>query len=210
MMKLQWKQVSNALQRDAPNILDLIDLILTIPAISTECERGFSDMKRIKSIQRNCLDENSLSNLLMIKPQGPTIEKFNPDPAIQLWLNKGQKSRRINFMENKPKKERNTPRMLTESESLQIEERKHIENPDNSQPSTSATQEIEGSNNEEEPLPDVEVDDAVQVGANEVFMPPMEDDDFEEEIADIDYESDYETDTDEKFVHNYLKANELI
>ena len=41
MMKLQWKQVSNALQRDAPNILDLI---LTIPASSSECERGFSDI----------------------------------------------------------------------------------------------------------------------------------------------------------------------
>ena len=123
-------------------------------------------------------DENNLSDLLLIKLQEPTIEKFNPDPAIQLWLNKCQKSRRINFMENEAKKERNNPRMLTESESLQIEERKHIENPDNSQPSTSATQEIEGSNNEEEPLPDVEVDDAFQVGAHEVFMPPMEDDDF--------------------------------
>ena len=89
----------------------------------------------------------------MIKLQGPTVEKFNAEPAIQLCLNKGQKSRRINFMENKPKKERNTPRMLTESESLQIEERKHIENPDNSQSSTSAAQEIEGSNNEEEPTP---------------------------------------------------------
>ena len=154
-------------------------------------------MKRIKSIHRNHLDENSLSNLLIIKLQGTTIEKFNPDLAIQLWVNKGQKSRRVNFMENKPKKERNTPRMLTESESLQIEERKHIENPDNSQPSRSKTQEIEGSNNEEELLPDVEVDGAVQVGANEVFMPPMEDDNFEEEIADSDNESNYETDTDE-------------
>ena len=54
------------------------------------------------------------------------------------------------------------------------------------------------------------MDDAVQVHANEVFMPPMEDDDFEEEISDSDYESDYETDTDEKFVHNYLKPNDLI
>ena len=35
----------------------------------------------------------------------------------------------------------------------------------------------------------------------------MEDDDFEKEIVDSDYEIDYETDTDEKFVHNYLKAN---
>ena len=112
-------------------------------------------------------------------------------------------------MENKPKKERKTPRMLTESESLQIEERKHIENPDNSQPSTSATQEIECPNNEE-PLPDVEVDDAVQVCANKVVMPAIKDDNFEEEIADSDYESDYETDTDEKFVHNYVKAYELI
>ena len=30
------------------------------------------------------------------------------------------------------------------------------------------------------------------------------------QISDSDYESDCETDTDEKFVHNYLKANELI
>ena len=60
------------------------------------------------------------------------------------------------------------------------------------------------------PLPDAEVDDAVQVGVHEVFMPPIEDDDFEEEIADSDCESDYETDTDEMFLHNYLKASELL
>ena len=93
--------------------------------------------------------------------------------------------------------------MSTESESLQIEDRKHIENPDNTQPSTSAAQEIEGSENEEEPLPDVEVDDAIQAGTNAVLIPPVEDDDLEDEIADSNYETDYETDTDEKFVHNY-------
>ena len=31
---------------------------------------------------------------------------------------------------------------------------------------------------------------------------------MEEDVADSDYESDYETDTDEKFVNNYLKEHE--
>ena len=40
--KLKWNQVNKAFRRDVPNILDLIDLVLTIPASSAECERGFS------------------------------------------------------------------------------------------------------------------------------------------------------------------------
>ena len=122
----------------------------------------------------------------------------------------GPKVKSINFVENKPKKGNEYSEKSTESESLLIKDRKNIENPENCQPSTSAAQEIEGSNNDEEPLPDVEVDDAVQVDRNEVLTPPVEDDDLEDEIADSDYESDYGTDTDEKFVHSYLKANELI
>ena len=65
--KLKWSLVNKTLRRDVPNILYLIDLVLTIPASSAECERGFSHIKRIKSTERNNLDESSLSDLLTIK-----------------------------------------------------------------------------------------------------------------------------------------------
>ena len=93
--------MNKALRRDVPNILDLIDLVLTIPASSAECERGFSHVKRIKSTERNRLDESSLSDLLTIKLEGPTIEMFNPVPAINAWISAGQRPRRVNFVDRK-------------------------------------------------------------------------------------------------------------
>ena len=68
-------------------MLSLFDLILSIPATSTACEQGFTQMKLVKSDRRTLMKEDVLSNCLKIKPEGPSIQEFDPAPAINLWFN---------------------------------------------------------------------------------------------------------------------------
>ena len=84
METLTWHQVNRRFRSEYPRILDLFDVILTIPATSTACERGFSHMKLIKSEKRSSMKEESLSNSLMIKLEGPSIKEFDPLPAIDI------------------------------------------------------------------------------------------------------------------------------
>ena len=91
METLTWHQVNRRFRSEYPRILDLFDVILTIPATSTACERGFSHMKLIKSEKRSSMKEESLSNSLMIKLEGPSIKEFDPLPAIELWFNKAHR-----------------------------------------------------------------------------------------------------------------------
>ena len=83
---LSWKQVITRFQDDYSKVLQLFDLVLTLPATSTACERGFSHMKLIKTDIRSSLSENTLSNSILIKLHSPTIGEFDPTPAIEHWL----------------------------------------------------------------------------------------------------------------------------
>ena len=69
----------------APNFLDLIDLLLTIPATSAEAERGFSTLKLVKSKNRNRLNEQNLNTLLQVVLLSPPEKTFHPQPAIDHW-----------------------------------------------------------------------------------------------------------------------------
>ena len=66
--------------------------MLTLPATSTACERGFSHVKLIKSEMRSTLSEQMLSNSVVIKLHSSPIAEFDPKPAIEYWL--AQKERR--------------------------------------------------------------------------------------------------------------------
>ena len=72
-----------------PNVLGLIDLILTFPASTSECERGFSGMKRVKSDWRARLNTSTLSDLLLVLLEGPSIDDFEPLRACQLTIMTG-------------------------------------------------------------------------------------------------------------------------
>ena len=65
-------------QKEYPNALGPFDLVLTIPATSTVCEKGFSHMKLVNSDKRTLLKENSVSNCLTIKLEGANIKEFDP------------------------------------------------------------------------------------------------------------------------------------
>ena len=85
---LTWQQVNRRFATEYPHILNLFDLVLTIPATSTACERGFSQMKIVKSDHRTVMKEKTLSDSLMISLESPSIKDFNPDEAIDIWFNK--------------------------------------------------------------------------------------------------------------------------
>ncbi|CAG2230564.1 unnamed protein product [Mytilus edulis] len=52
---------------------------------SSECERGFRQMKSVKTTFRSSLNEESLASQMTIRLHSPPIEKFDPKPAILLW-----------------------------------------------------------------------------------------------------------------------------
>ena len=85
---LSWEQVNRRFGNEYPNILNVFDLILALPATSTACEQGFSHMKLVKSNRRTLIGEATLSNSLMIKLESPGIEELNPGDAIEVWFNK--------------------------------------------------------------------------------------------------------------------------
>ena len=72
---LNWKQVHIRFGKEYAQALSLFDLILNIPVTSIACERG---KKQVKSDRRTLISEKTLSNSLMIKLTGPTIQEFNP------------------------------------------------------------------------------------------------------------------------------------
>ncbi|KAG8512669.1 Sperm flagellar protein 2, partial [Galemys pyrenaicus] len=83
--KLTWNFVNSVYLHKYPNILTLVDLVLTLPASSAEAERGFSQMKRTKSQMHAKIKADSMTDLLIIQLNSPDINYFDPRKAIHLW-----------------------------------------------------------------------------------------------------------------------------
>jgi hypothetical protein len=65
--------------------LDLVDLVLSLPASSAECERGFSVMKHTKTDYRNKLTSKTMTHVIRVKLHAAGIEEYDPTPAIHQW-----------------------------------------------------------------------------------------------------------------------------
>lgn len=68
------------------NIRKVVDLLLSFPPVSVECERLFSHSKLMQSARRGSLKPESLDDCLQAKLESPSILKFDPDPAINSWF----------------------------------------------------------------------------------------------------------------------------
>ena len=64
-------------------IFKVMDLILTLPATSSEVERGFPQMKLIKTNIGSKLSTENLNNLMTIKMVAASIDEFDQIPAIE-------------------------------------------------------------------------------------------------------------------------------
>lgn len=78
------------------NILKLVEIMFTVSPSTAECERSFSAMNRLKTLNRNSLDQVSLQDLMNIVVHGPTMDDFSPDDSIDVWLTSGPGTRHTN------------------------------------------------------------------------------------------------------------------
>ena len=69
----------------APAFIQLVDLLLSLPASSADCERGFSLTKVIKSDWRSRLRDTMVTDLMSIQLHSPEIADFDPRPSILRW-----------------------------------------------------------------------------------------------------------------------------
>ena len=76
---LDWGTINKYLRGgDYEDILDVIDLLLTIFPTSTDAERGFSALKHIKTDRRNLLKGTTLNKLMGVKLLTEDIGKWDP------------------------------------------------------------------------------------------------------------------------------------
>ncbi|XP_032366029.1 zinc finger protein 862-like [Etheostoma spectabile] len=100
-----WPTVNRMLRHRCPDVLDLFDALLTIPATTADCERGFSVMKQVKSDWRSRLKGETLSDLLKTQLCSPDIKDFDPTKAIEIWHADSLRSRRPDFVRKHGPKE---------------------------------------------------------------------------------------------------------
>ncbi|KAM9558481.1 zinc finger protein 862-like isoform 1-T4 [Salvelinus alpinus] len=73
-------------RHDYKNILELVQLMLALPISAAQCERGFSAQNRIKNLTRSCLGASTTEDLMRISLDWPSVEEFDPTPAVDRWL----------------------------------------------------------------------------------------------------------------------------
>lgn len=104
MQYVSWTDVNRAHKLQYPNVLSLIDLVLTMCPSSAEAERGFSQLKLLKTKLRSKLSQGSLNDLLVTRLHTSDVNSFNPIESINLWFNHGSRVRRVNYRDIHVKK----------------------------------------------------------------------------------------------------------
>ena len=89
-----WEDVNRQFGTTYPNILALMDLILTMAPSSAEAERGFSQLKLVKTNTRSSMGQNTLNNCLAVRLLSPTIKEYDLLPAINHWNSEAHLQRR--------------------------------------------------------------------------------------------------------------------
>ena len=66
----------------------VIQIYSIIPSSNAEVGRGFSALKRIKTLQRNRIGDNLLECLMCISLNGREIKDWNPQDSFSNWRKK--------------------------------------------------------------------------------------------------------------------------
>ena len=77
------------------NLLVLARLMVTLSPSSASVERGFSQMKSIKSSRRARMNNETLCALMQISHMKTSVKDFNPVPTIQHWMTSKTRARHI-------------------------------------------------------------------------------------------------------------------
>ena len=71
--------------------------MLALPISAAQCERGFSAQNRIKSSKRSSLAVSTTEDLMRITLEGPSLEDYDPSPAVDRWMNSAKRARRPDY-----------------------------------------------------------------------------------------------------------------
>lgn len=71
--------------RKWPNVLLLSELLFSLPFTNSKVERTFSTLKVVKTDRRTSLHTDTLDDLMEINVEGPLLENFSADLAVDLW-----------------------------------------------------------------------------------------------------------------------------
>jgi hypothetical protein len=69
---------------------DFVQTLKVLPVSSAACERGFSQLNLQHTTVRNRLAIGTISNLLMISVNGPSIRDWNARKYVLSWLRAGR------------------------------------------------------------------------------------------------------------------------
>lgn len=83
------------------NALLLCELGFSLPFSNGRVERIFSALKLVKTDRPTRLHSSTLTDLLEIVTQGPSLENFSPKKAVNLWGSDCATSRRVNHSQRK-------------------------------------------------------------------------------------------------------------
>ena len=86
-----WRLFHSPSSSEWSNALILVELLFSLPASNGKLERVFSQLGVIKTDKRSLLSNEALDDLLMITTNNIPLEKFDPNPAIDLWWNAKQR-----------------------------------------------------------------------------------------------------------------------
>ena len=89
--KIKWSTIWALDEELAPNFLRIVDLLLTLPAHSADCEHGFSHLKQVKTVHRSKLRGDRVTDILTIRLETPDVEQFDTIPAVKRWHQAGQR-----------------------------------------------------------------------------------------------------------------------
>ena len=78
------------------NLLRVCELIFSLPFSNAHVERLFSTLKVIKTNRHTNLESTTLSDLLEIQVEGPSLDGFSASDAISLWWKDCCTTRQVN------------------------------------------------------------------------------------------------------------------
>ena len=105
-----------------PNVLLICELLFSLPFSNGHIERMFSSLKVMKTDRRTNLTNSTLQDLLEIGIEGPTLDSFSADQAVQLWWEDCRTSRRVNQRQRKEYQQRTQPESDSSGEELTTED----------------------------------------------------------------------------------------
>ena len=76
-------------------ILPIVNIKRTLSPSTAQCERGFSAMNGLKTQSRTSVKQKSLSNLMRIKVDGPSLKDLNPTDSLVTWINSGKSTKHL-------------------------------------------------------------------------------------------------------------------